>query len=305
MRRTLLEEAFQFCDGCPGAGASVQAWCGFLEEGEIGTHVFYVASPGRRVQQIEAEAQFAERVATSVRGLDDLRGRRAVLVRRVWDRLSAEDRDFAMQVPQRPFWERLRLLERPLGALYDLLARPAFVLGWLTIVRVAAQAAAAPCARSGAPQEVIDAAAYWTLRCCALSAGRRAWFAQFIGEFPAELTAGMRWRVIAVKVGEFFRATLCAVPGFAALLGLIAFAHWHRPLLVLILKIAVSGALLLLLALAAVWAVRLMRIALRSRSTWSPDWNADPCARSAAENGYPDHLATGQTIRRVCCVCHA
>lgn len=301
--RAVLEAAFQFCDGCPVAGASVQAWCGYLDAGEIGTRVFYVASPGRRVQQIEAEAAFAARVAAIVRGLDDLQGRRAAIVRRVWDRLTPEDRDFAMQVPRRPFWERLRLLERPLGALYDLLAWPLFAIGLATFVLVAAQAAGSPVWPAVVlPREVVEAAAWWTLALlCFIALVAVAWFAQFVGEFPAELTASMRWNVIAVKAGEFFGATLRAVPGFAALLGIIAFAHWHARLLASLglglLAILVAATVLFVLT----WVVRLVRIALRepldrvNEMTWDAARLREVCRPE--NQGIQNHFVTVMPIR--------
>src|SRR5258708_1277445 len=72
-------------------------------------------------------------------GLTPPIGRRAQIVREVWQRLSRGNRARVLSTPKRPFWVRQPLLERPLPTLYWYAKWPLAIGGWLGLALVLIQ----------------------------------------------------------------------------------------------------------------------------------------------------------------------
>jgi hypothetical protein len=261
----MLDEVYDFCANCPGKNATVAAWRDYFETADAGYQLFYVGCPGRSVQQIEEEQQLADSVEQCVQRLREPTGRRSEHVREIWRALKPMERQRVLCVPKRPFWVRHRLLERPFATLYGWLVWPLYGAGMAAIILVLAQGAGNPVWKAVAPPDsVVQATWCWAMVLLGIVAiVTVCWLLQFRSEFPAELTPRMKRYVVAVKVGEYIAASLRAVLGFAALLGVIALVHWHAKLLSVLGLASLGIAAIVIVVLAVVWAVRLVRIARR------------------------------------------
>ena len=304
--RRIVEGAFRMCEGCPAANAGNAEWVAYFQSCSIEPCAFYVGSPGRDVLQIQDEARFAQTVERIALGFGAPRGRRAEVVRGIWDALPSADRDFAMRVPKRPFLVRWQPHRRPLGAILDIVRWPLFAIGIATIVLVAAQAAGSPVWPAVAPPlNVVEATGCWT-RALLWFAGLAAvlWTWQFAHEFPAGLTRSTALLVTLTKVGEFLRVTLRALPGFAALLGVIAFVYWHKPLLACIGVALLLAIVAFALLLGAIWLTRVVQISLREPddSVAPPTWDLGRLAEVIrAENDGPQtHFVSVTQVRPGC-----
>lgn len=56
-----LEQLFRDCKGTPGASASARDWYAFLRAHDVGADAFYIANPGRSVEQVAIEKRLRER----------------------------------------------------------------------------------------------------------------------------------------------------------------------------------------------------------------------------------------------------
>lgn len=279
----LLHQIYACCTGYPGT--SDGALRAYLERADAGYRLFYVGCAGRTTAQIQEESELAGRIAASAGALERRRSRRRALVREIWDGLNRADRDAVVRVPRRPRWVRLALYERPLAALYRGLQWLFFLIGVPTFILVAAQAAGSPVWPAVAPPPwVAIAMGYWAKFLLSIAAVvTLGWALLFAWEFPAELTLRAKVYVVAAKAFEYLWAALCAIPGFIALLGLLAFLHWHQRLVLHAFGILL-GLLVAALVLYVPYWVWLARIASRELDDRVDDiaWNPPQLAQVSA-----------------------
>ncbi len=292
----LLQAAYAHCVSYPpnATNQQLRAYLGGLEHCN---QIFYVGCPGLGTQRIAEEEQIAADVEARIRALNQPIGRRAQIVREIWQGLTPQSRERVLDTPDRPFWVRHPLYEEPLATLYWYLERPAFIVGWFVLALVILQPFDAPLWDAlVAPPSVVAATWCWALVLLGCAAALTLiWLAIWVGEFPRELTWRTIWYVIGAKIAEFLRASWGALPGFGAVLGLLALAHWTWPLLWQLAWIGLVVLAAAALVAAIVWVVRLLRIGVREPGDSVDDkrWDA---ARIARMREREDHLAQTHLI---------
>jgi hypothetical protein len=283
-----LHDAFSFCED--SLGRDDARLLAYLGKSDVGYELFYVGCPGRSTAQIAQESGLAQRVEADVRALNRPAGRRFEIVRRVWNGLSRLDRELVLHIPERPFWVRHRLLERPLSTLYGFIEPPLSIVGIIVFALVAGEGirmllwpnAFIPLWESIAPPEPVLEVARWSgvALLCAAALASAIWWALLFAEFPAALTRRTWWYIVGAKLGEFLCASWRALPGTAALLGLIAFVYWHWWILLWSAVVVLGAVYIAALVCGVRWAIRLLRIGIREPKDHVDDmtWDANHLA---------------------------
>ena len=299
----LLQAVYASCVGYP-AGATDEQLRAYLGKQKHCNQLFFVGCPGLTTGRIAEDREIAEEVAGVIRALNPPIGRRAQIVREVWQRLSRGNRARVLSTPKRPFWVRQPLLERPLPTLYWYAKWPLAIGGWLVLALVLIEywkpgllpGWIAP------PAPVLEATWCWTLFFLACAGVLTfIWALIWWSEFPSRLSWRMARDVIFAKLEEYVRTSLLALPSFGALLGLLALAHWQWGLL---WKLILLGLVVLLfgaLVAAIVWYVRLLRIGLREPGDTVYDLRWDPARltqlREREDRLAQTHLVSVTSIR--------
>jgi hypothetical protein len=127
------------------------------------------------------------------------------------------------------------------------------------------------------------------------------WFMIWCGEFPQYLTRRMMWHVIAAKLEEYVCTTIRALPSFGAVLGLLAFAHWHWAMLWKTFVFLLCALILVAAIVAIVWYWRLLRIGLQEPSdrVFDKRWNGDriTALRDREDRFAQTHLISVTSVR--------
>lgn len=293
----LLHEVYAYCTGYP-PNATDQGLRECLKLWKHCNQLFYVGCPGLTTRRIAEDAQIAGEVEVVVRNLNRPLGRRAEIVREVFQRLSRPSRDLIVNTPERPFWVRYSLAERPLQALYWYLKWPLAIIGWAALLLVLIEGYSSgslpECVTP--PQSVLAATWCWFLFFL-IAAGVLTFFWLLIWccEFPQYLTPRMTLYVIGAKLEEYISTTIRALPSFGAVLGLLAFTHWHWEALWNVFLILLAVLILGLAIAAIVWYWRLLRIGLQEPSdrVFDMRWNGN---RITALRQREDRLAQTHLI---------
>lgn len=297
----LLHRAYSRCEGYP-AGANDAALVAYLRRMRARAQLFYVGCPGRTVEQILQEEALGNAVAAGMGGLVRPYGRRAEIVRDVFNRLDDGSRSGIFSVPRRPFWVRLGLYTRPLQALYSALQWLFFLAGIPTIALVAAAAAGFPIwPPIHPPLSVIEATCGWARGLATVaSVATLLWLLLFLAEFPACLTWRTRFSIFMSRTWEYVWVTARALPAFLAMLGVLALVHWHGRLLLWVAAFIFGGALLALVGY-GLWAlVRLLRIGRLEPADEVDELAWDPALASRRERedrGLQNHFISVTDIR--------
>ena len=264
----LLHEVYAFCANYP-PNASDGQLREYLKTWKHCSQLFYVGCPGLTTTRIAEDARIAAEVEAAVLNLSPPIGRRAQIVREVFQSLSRASRNLVLDTPDRPFWVRHPLLEQPLQTLYWWAKWPLAIIGWAVLLLVLIQAFSPGwLPECVTPRQSVLAATWCWFVLFLIGAGVLTffWLLISVGEFPQYLTQRMMWYVIWVKVEDYICTSIRALPSFAAVLGLLALAHWQwARLWQLFIWAIVLLAVGLLIAL-IVWYVRLLRIGLREPS---------------------------------------
>ncbi len=293
----LLRTAYAYCTRCPQNPDDEQLR-GFLKRQKHRNQLFYVGCPGLTTRRVLEEARVAADVEAAVQGINRPSGRRAQIVRQIFQSLSSPSRQLILDTPDRPYWVRHPLYEQPVQTLYWYVKWPLAIAGWAMFVFALINAFRPEWLppRCRLPVFVLDATVCW-LAFFFIAAGLLTliWALIWAHEFPARLTSRLRWYVILTKLGEYVRTTLHALPGFAAVLGLLALAHWQWQLLWTLFLWGLGILVLALLVAAVIWFVRLLRIGLQEMSEGPFDLRWDP-ARLSALREREDRLAQTHII---------
>jgi hypothetical protein len=156
------------------------------------------------------------------------------MIRQVWDGLSDHDRKIVLDTPPEPFWVRSRVSAHVVGSLLSVLAGVAYWIGLAVILMVAAKWYAGAAWESHAPPYWVLAGTWWWAKLLwwtAFAAGV-LFLILFIGELPEGLTTRARDAIFVKKILGFLWVSVAAIPGFLALLGLLALVTWHGETLV-------------------------------------------------------------------------
>ena len=295
----LLDLAYRYCAGYPG-NAGLRA---FLGNARQRNNLFFVGCPGLTTTRIAEDSAIAAEVDAGFAALSSLRARRWQIVRHVWQRLSPQTRERVLNTPERPLGVRQPLIEMPFTHVYERLKWWLVVFGWAALILVLAQACGNPVWSAVAPDDrVVSATLTWTVALLAFAAILSvAWACIWIGEFPDGLSRRTFWYVIGAKLGDFFWTTLCALPGFGTLLGLIALAHWHHGPIGIVAAVVLGALLAGALVAALVWTVRLLQIGTEEPGDVVYDLAWDPQRLTALRRREDDlaqtHLVSVTEVR--------
>jgi hypothetical protein len=294
----LLREVYGYCANYP-PNASNEALREYLKIWKRSSQLFYVGCPGLTTGRIAEDARIAANVEAAVRTLSPPpMGRRAAIVRQIFQSLSRANQDLVVNTPDRPLWVRLPLMERPLQTLYWCAKWPLAIAGWAVLLLVLIEGfSPGSLAEWLTPPQSLLAATYGWLVFFFVAASvlTLLWLMIWCGEFPQHLTQRMTWYVIGAKLEEYACTTIRALPSFAAVLGLLALAHWQWEWLWKLSLIGLGVVVLGLIITAIVWSVRLLRIGLREPSDRVFDlrWDA---GRITAVRDREDRLAQTHLI---------
>jgi len=294
----LLREVYAFCINYP-QNATDQQVREYLKIWKHDNQLFYVGCPGLTTGRIAEDAQIAADVEASVRNLNrPIMGRRAQIVREIFQGLPRASRDLVVNTPDRPFWVRHPLYEQPLQTLYWYAKWPLAIVGWAVLLLVLAEAwSPGSLPECITPAQSVLAATWNWFAFFLVVAGVLTlfWLLIWCGEFPQYLTPRMTRYVIATKLEEYVRTSIRALPSFGAVLGLLALAHWQWMRLWDFFFSALAFLLLVLVVTAIVWYVRLLRIGLREPADRVFDlrWDTN---RLAAVREREDRLAQSHII---------
>ncbi|HYL91399.1 MAG TPA: hypothetical protein VEU32_21800 [Burkholderiales bacterium] len=300
----LLHELYASCANYP-PDASDKQLREYLKTWKHRSQLFYVGCPGLTTTRINEDAQIAAEVEAAVLNLSPPIGRRAEIVREVFQSLSRPSRELVVNTPDRPFWVRHPLLEQPFQTLSWYAKWPLALVGWtvLLLILVEAYSPGWQPERIAPPQAVVAATYCWFVFFL-LAAGVLTlfWLMIWWGEFPQYLTRRMTYYVIGAKLEEYVCTSIRALPSFAAILGLLGLAHWQWARLWHLFMWGVALLLVGSLIALIVWYVRLLRIGLQEPSDRVFDLRWDT-ARLAAVREREDrwaqtHLISVTNIRR-------
>ena len=300
----LLHEIYSYCANYP-PNASEAELRAYLKTWKRSSQLFYVGCPGLTTGRIAEDARIAAGVEAAVRTLSPPpMGRRAAIVRQLFQSLSRANQDLVVNTPDRPLWVRHPLIERPLQTLYWCAKWPLAIVGWVVLLLVLIESfRPGSLAEWLTPPQSLLAATYGWLAFFFVAAGVLTvlWLMIWCGEFPQYLTQRMTWYVIGAKLEEYACTTIRAMPSFAAVLGLLALARWQWVWLSKLALVGVGVALLALIIIAILWCVRVLRIGLREPSDRVFDlrWNADriTAVRDREDRLAQTHLISVTTVR--------
>ena len=299
----LLREAYAFCTGYPTNGGA-PALREYLKIWKHSSQLFYVGCPGLTTRRIAEDAQVAAEVEVVARNLNQPLGRRAAIVREVFQGISRQSRDLVVNTPGRPFWVSHPLWEHPVQTIYWMAKWPLAIIGWavLLIVLIEGFSPGMLPEYITPSQSVLTAAWYW-FAFFLIAAGVLTvfWLMIWCGEFPQYLTRRMMWHVIAARLEEYVCTTIRALPSFGAVLGLLALAHWHWTALLNAYLILLGALVFGAAATFIVWCWRLLRIGLQEPSdrVFDVRWNANriTAVRQREDRFAQTHLISVTTVR--------
>lgn len=293
----LLRDVYDYCTGYPANG-TFQELREYLKIWKHDSQLFYVGCPGLTTGRIAEDAQVATEVEIAARNLPAPRGRRAAIVREIFQSLSRPSRDLVVTTPGRPFWVAHPLMEQPLQTIYWLAKWPLAIVGWAVLLLVLIEAFWP----GSLPERITPRASVLATTWCwfaffLIAAGvlTLLWLMIWCGEFPQYLTRRMRWYVIATKLEEYVCTTILALPSFGAVLGLLALAHWHWAILWKVSIFLFGAVLVVAVVLLVVWYWRVLRIGLQEPSdrVFDKRWNGN---RITALRRREDALAQNHLI---------
>lgn len=275
----LLREAYAYCTGYP-PGNNPRDLREYLKVWKHCSQLFYVGCPGLTTHRIAEDAQIAAEVEAVVRNLNQPRGRRAAIVREVFQSISRQSRDLVLNTPNRPFWVDHQLMQQPVQTLYWMAKWPLATIGWAVLLLVLIEGFSPGFLPEHiTPSESVLSATWYWFAFFLIAAGVLTlfWLMIWCGEFPQYLTRRMTWYVIVTKIEEYVCTTIRALPSFGAVLGLLALAHWHWETLWKMSVVLFGAVLLVALATLIVWGWRLLRIGLQEPSDRVFDlrWNGN------------------------------
>lgn len=272
--RRRLDALYGFCMGYAAPGQSADVAARSLMLGDQPPQLYYVARPGYSVQQIEEEAALAGQVDSTVAALGAPRGRRIDHLRRIWDALGGATQQRILAAPEKAFWVRYRLRERPLLLPLSFAGFLLALGGFVTLLAVVLHACGVPLWDWLVPTpRAVETArrATWVLAIIALVV-LAAWALVLMLERPKDMTLRMYLRVWRVKGWEIVKLTLLALPGAALIVGAVALIAWKGELLLIVAALLLVG----VVVLAGLIVLRLVLIAVSELSDevdpmrWTP-----------------------------------
>ncbi len=300
--KRVLDEIYDYCAGYPAPGFRDEFTAHCLALGNAKPEVFYVARPGQSTAQLREEARLAAEIETAVAALGEPHGRRLEHLRRIWDRLTPAQREQVCNAPAKDFWVRHSLRERPLNALFGLVALLALG-GLILLVLNAMHEWGLPLRESLLPPDrVIDSAVRaGLLLTIVAAAGIAAWLLFHLLEMPKDITLAARICIWVRKVAQMVWGTAKALPAAFALVCVVAFLAWQGECL---LRLA-GWSLLGLLALALLLVLALVLIAMQELVDKVDDmkWNKDelePKKREREDLGAQNHFVSVTPIKPGC-----
>lgn len=293
-QRPLLNRIYYRCRGYPGPRATPEAVRRYLEKADRGYQLFYVACPGRTTDQIEDETVLRKRIEECLRQSGRPDGRRLEFVKRVWNGLTSDDRKLVRDVPRRPFWVRYS----------DAEFRRELLLRFLLTVGLAAFGLVLASAFGWLPETLATPA--WVVATTRIMAINLlavlvvvllSWLYLLLSEFTARLTWQTWLSVFAAKLRDMFWATVRAVPGFLALLGLIALAQWSASDFELA-AVIVLGSVTVIGLLAAAFLYRIAHKELDDQVV-DMEWRREQLMqnRRREDDGAQNHFVSVTTIK--------